>query len=83
MYRALTVAFRCYQRDHSVTYVWRAIVSLVCHSCVDTLRLYDALRPYGEDTPRPEGRCRGTRRPDDICLDTLRPEEICLDILRL
>jgi len=29
MYRALTVAFRCYDRDHSVTYVWSAIVSLV------------------------------------------------------
>jgi len=29
MYRALTVAFRCYHRDHSVTYVWYAIVSLV------------------------------------------------------
>jgi len=31
MYHALTVAFRCYHCDHSDTYVWRAIVSLVCH----------------------------------------------------
>jgi len=29
MYRALTVAFRCCHRDHSFTYVWCAIVSLV------------------------------------------------------
>jgi len=29
MYRALTVAFQCCHRDHSVTYVWCAIVSLV------------------------------------------------------
>ena len=43
----------------------------------------DTLRPDGEDTPRPKGRCRGTRCLDDICLDTLRPEEICLDILHL
>jgi len=45
--------------------------------------MYDALSPYGKDTPHPEGRCRGMRRLDDICLDTLRPEEICLHILRL
>jgi len=29
MYWALMVAFRCCHRDHSVTYVWCAIVSLV------------------------------------------------------
>jgi len=27
MYSTLTVAFRCYHRDHSVTYVWFDIVS--------------------------------------------------------
>ena len=37
MYRALTVAFRCYHRDHSVTYVWYAIVSLVWISFALTL----------------------------------------------
>jgi len=29
MYNALIVAFRCYHCDHSVTYVWCTIVSLV------------------------------------------------------
>jgi len=37
MYRALTLAFRCCHRDHSVTYVWCAIVSLVWISFALTL----------------------------------------------
>jgi len=86
MYRALTVASECYHRDRSITYVWCAIVSLVCilfalPHCVCKTRLrLDGKYP---DTPRPEGRCCGTRRPDNICLDTRRPEEICLDSLCL
>ena len=40
MYRALTVMFRCCHHDHSVTYMWCAIVNLVWILFALTLCIY-------------------------------------------